>query len=309
MKGLDLARAYYDAHGATMIADGFGAYAGRIAVGLAGDGSECMGYDDEISQDHDFGAGFCMWLTDGDYAAIGCDLNAAFEKLPSPFLGYERRRMESGGVQRVGALRMSDFFAMRIGSPCLPKSNGQWLGLSETALASATNGEVFRDDLGEFSSIRNSLLAFFPEDVRLKKLAARIGRMAQAGQYNYARCLRRNERVAALSALTEFAGAAMSATYLLNRRYMPFYKWAHRGLAELPKAACMHGLLSRLEAVHARDSAAAGDLIEEISAVVVSEMKAQGLTESRSDFLLDHCAHVMARIEDPALRGMDVFAG
>lgn len=70
--------------------------------------------------------------------------------------------------------------------------------------------------------------AFYPEDVRLKKLAARLAVMAQAGQYNYPRCLRRGELVAAQLALAAFMDAAMSAVYLLNRRYAPFYKWRHR---------------------------------------------------------------------------------
>ncbi|MBQ7696819.1 MAG: DUF4037 domain-containing protein, partial [Lentisphaeria bacterium] len=35
------------------------------------------------------------------------------------------------------------------------------------AFAEATNGEVFRDDLGVFTGIRNTILHDIPEDVRL----------------------------------------------------------------------------------------------------------------------------------------------
>ena len=61
MKGLELAKAYYEEYGRPMIREKFPDYEGRIAVGLAGEGSECFGYDDEISRDHDFEAGMNTW--------------------------------------------------------------------------------------------------------------------------------------------------------------------------------------------------------------------------------------------------------
>ena len=82
MKGLELAKAYYEEYGRPMIREKFPDYEGRIAVGLAGEGSECFGYDDEISRDHDFEAGFCLWITEQDGEAIGFPLFRAYGKLP-----------------------------------------------------------------------------------------------------------------------------------------------------------------------------------------------------------------------------------
>ena len=55
MKGLELCELYYKEVGAPMIAGKFPGYEEKIAVGLVGDGSECFGYDDELSRDHDWG--------------------------------------------------------------------------------------------------------------------------------------------------------------------------------------------------------------------------------------------------------------
>ena len=50
-------RRFYEKYVADLIHTKFGAYEDRIAVGIAGEGSDCFGYDDEISRDHDFGTG------------------------------------------------------------------------------------------------------------------------------------------------------------------------------------------------------------------------------------------------------------
>ena len=46
VKGLELARAYYETYGKPMIEEKFPEYRDRIAAGLVGEGSECLGYDD-----------------------------------------------------------------------------------------------------------------------------------------------------------------------------------------------------------------------------------------------------------------------
>ena len=71
MKGLELSQKYYMEYGIPMIKNIFLNYENRIAVGLVGPGSECYGFDDSLSTDHDFGPSFCMWLTNVDYENIG----------------------------------------------------------------------------------------------------------------------------------------------------------------------------------------------------------------------------------------------
>jgi len=111
-----------------------------------------------------------------------------------------------------------------------PETSLQWLAVSDQALSVCTNGRVFLDGPGEFTGIRERLLAYYPEDVRRKRLAAQA---AQAGQYNHLRCRRRRDEVAALRALGEFIDHAQAVVFLLNRQYQLYYKWAHRALLDL----------------------------------------------------------------------------
>lgn len=57
MKGLELSRAYWEKCALPLFRRELPAFLERAAVGLVGEGSECFGFDDEISQDHDWGAG------------------------------------------------------------------------------------------------------------------------------------------------------------------------------------------------------------------------------------------------------------
>lgn len=90
MKGLELARTYYMECGRAMIQEQFESYASHMTVGLCGEGSECFGFDDEISKDHDFGPAFCIWLDREVMEQIGEDLMAAYEALPACFGGRGR---------------------------------------------------------------------------------------------------------------------------------------------------------------------------------------------------------------------------
>ena len=171
MKGIELSRAFYLEFGKPMIESEFAEYADRIAIGLVGHGSECFGFDDEISRDHDFEPSFCIWLTDEDEREFGFKLFRAYQKLPKSFCGYELRESSLGGDGK-GIMTISDFYRRYTGRSGAPESELDWLYTPSHYLAEATNGEIFCDPLGEFTKIRNEIKNGMPEDVRRKKIAS-----------------------------------------------------------------------------------------------------------------------------------------
>jgi hypothetical protein len=300
MKGLELAREYYEKVGAPMLQQRFGELANRIAVGLAGPGSECFGYDDEISRDHDWGPAFCMWLTLEDYHKHAGDLQKAYEELPRVFNGFGPRRASPGEEFRVGPCSTAAFYSIFTGLARPPATLKEWLAIPEVSLATCTNGQVFSDPLGEFSRWRDCLLAYYPEDVWLKKIASRCFTTAQSGQYNFARSMNRGETFAAFWSLTEFCIDLMALVFLLNKRYAPFEKWMHRAVKDLPLLGeWTHSVVSKLISPLEVDKQL---LAEEACSAIIRELRSQALSDSASDFLLDHAHSVHSRIADPGLR-------
>lgn len=295
MKGLELSRLCYEQSGRPALEAQFPELFPRMAAGLAGEGSECFGFDDAFSRDHDWGPGFCLWLNRPDYLAFGPQVQELYDALSSE---WETRRETPEGRGRVGVLCIQDWYARCTGRPEGPRTLDDWRRVPEAFLAVAVNGAVFSDPLGCFTAIRRHLMEDFPDDLRLKRLANRAAVMAQAGQYNYPRCVRRGESVAAGLALAEFARAAMSMGYLLNRRYAPFYKWMHRGLLDLPK---LPRLYEQMKALY-QTGKPAEEVIEGVCLNAAAELRRQGLSDSRDSFLLAHSKELLARIQDPELR-------
>jgi hypothetical protein len=301
MKGIELSEKYYNAHGLPMIETKFGSYAHRIAVGFAGPGSECFGFDDDISRDHDWGPGFCIWLTGEDYKDIGPNLQEAYENLPKIFQGFGPRAVSPGEEARTGVSEINTFYRTYLGLDHLPKTLMEWLSIQEQALATCTNGKIFSDPLGEFSRWRKELLGFYPEDVRLKKMASRCITAAQAGQYNFGRSLKRNDLFAARHSEMTFCADVISLVFLLNKRYAPFYKWMHHALKGLPVLGkTVYNMIADLLAEHDHQKKSA--IIERICSKIIEELRLEGLSDSSSDFLLDHASNIHSRIADPVLR-------
>lgn len=86
----------------------------NMASGLVGDGSDCFGYDDEISMDHDWGPGFCIWLTSTDHVKWGKEAKALYDTLPHIFDGYGPRQVSAGNENRIGVRTIDDFYAKEL---------------------------------------------------------------------------------------------------------------------------------------------------------------------------------------------------
>ena len=324
--GIDLCRRYYEEYGRPMIAGKFQAYESRIAVGLVGKGSDCFGFDDVLSQDHDFGPRFVMWVTKKVYDEIGEELQEAYDKLPSQFLGIDRIETFHG-KDRSGVMIIEEFYKSLLGfdlAGMLAHNNEDtasgkedldtikcWLSVQEYALAAAVNGEVFRDDEGIFTQYRNLLSAYYPKAVWYRKAAQTCALFSQSGQYNLPRMRRRGQLVSAELAKAECAKQAMKLYYLLNRKYAPHDKWLYRGMpenaqmtlgeegmenADVPKLV---EKLSLLPADKAHE-AALTTAVESLAVIFANELEKLNMV-GKCDLYLDVCTKELMTKSDALL--------
>ena len=310
MKGIELARAYWETFGIPMIREQFPEYGEIIAAALTGSGSECYGFDDEVSLDHDFEPGFCLFIPGEEIVdrRTAFQLERAYAKLPAEFEGFRRQKMNPVGGQRHGVFRIDEYFTEKIGCPAEELTAERWLRLPDYALAEAVNGEVFRDDAGLLTDCRR-ILREMPEDVRRKRLAGHLLLMAQSGQYNYRRCLSHGETGAAQLAAGEFVRNALSTIFLLNRTYMPYYKWSFRALKALPGGEELGRSLEWLLTTENSGTLAEEKYfcMEGIASDMIDLLQEQGLTEAVCGDLEKHAYSVNDGIKDSNIRNLNIL--
>lgn len=308
MKALELTRSYWEQTAAPALQHSFPTLYPRVAAGLVGNGSECFGFDDEQSMDHDWGVDFFLWVTEADRDALP-DLirwkQSLFAQQPPP---AARDRTAYGGT--VSCMTVGEFYESLTGFPGAPEDVLDWRLAPEENFALAVNGAVFYDGAGAFSAVRRSLLDYYPEDLRRKKIAARCAAIAQTGQYNFARMVRREDWVTVHTVLERFSQEVMGLVFHLNRVYRPYYKWVWRRLGELPVLGVeTASLLLELTLIEGRDESAQQTrqaLIDRICALLTSELRRQGLSHEQDDFLLTHAEAVQRTIRNEALRLLPV---
>lgn len=310
MRGLELCEAFYREYGEPLFEKEFKEQLPHLAFGLVGSGSECYGYDDEISKDHDFEAGFCVFLPDEDVIdrRAAFLLERAYSRLPREYRGIKRSLLSPVGGNRHGVLRLSDFLTEKLGACDGELNTEAWLSIPEHYLCEVTNGKLFRDDSRVFTALR-ARLSEMPIDVRYKRLAGHLLLADQAGPYNYTRCLSHGEEGAAQLALFHFVQHMTASVFLLNGRYMPYYKWQLRALRSLPKLSSLADVFDFLLSTpnDKKTAAEKAGIVRDSVLMLINELRDAGISEEESAELSAHAYAVNAKIQDPSVRNRHIL--
>ena len=192
----------------------------------------------------------------------------------------------------------------------------QWFTISEDKLACAINGEVFRDDAGLFSRVREELELYYPDRIWRMRLVNALHDFSQYGQANYGRCMARGDAAAAELCRARGIEAAMTLAFLIRRTYAPYYKWTWRALTELPGCMPLAQSLKRLSLLpsqqpvwemyeysplHPNPDDRIEQAFEEAARILADMLYAAGLTEDKTSFLEYHCAYLSAHLNEPVV--------
>ena len=206
------------------------------SAALLGRGSEVLGFDDEMSTDHDWKPRVLLFLTEEDEPRHGPKVREVLRRdLPPTFAGHPI----DYGVHTVrGYLQQQ--LELDIHRDLEPRD---WLTLPEHGLRMVTAGVVFHDEVG--LQVARDRLAYYPHDVWLYLLITGwwrvhpemnlVGRAGAAG----------DELGSALIG-SRLVGDLMRLAFLMEGQYAPYSKWFGTAFSRL---ACGPELTPVLESV------------------------------------------------------------
>lgn len=233
-KGIAIAEAFFTEFGLPAIHQHFPELVDRISAGLLGEGSEMLGADDELSCDHDWGPKFILFLEERDHRELGPAVATKLNALrPAIFQGINLAKAKT---KAITVQTIDDFYRELTRLAWPPNTVQEWEAVRENDLCYAQAGKVFYDPTGNLTRRHHAFQkTYYPHDVWLGWVAAQLFWIWHYGEYNIcARMVKRDERVGALIGMGRVVQAAMRLTFLLNRRFAPYWKWLHWAFVQLP---------------------------------------------------------------------------
>ena len=142
MKGLELSRAFWETAVRPAVEETCPVLLPRLAAGLCGGGSDCLGYDDELSHDHGYAAGCMLFLAPEDAETHGFLLSTLYDRLPREFLGVKTEHRSRQGDGRYGVKTTEQLLLEQTGLFHTPETWREWMAIPSYALAAACAGAL-----------------------------------------------------------------------------------------------------------------------------------------------------------------------
>jgi Domain of unknown function (DUF4037) len=265
VQGLELSRRFYFEAVRPILERSFPEL--EHAASLIGHGSEILGFDDERSRDHQWGARVQLFVRDsGRVDEIG---RTMADELPYDIAGFPTHfgpteekgtvvlaQQDAGPINHgVETLVLTEFLRGEIGvNPLEGFTVIDWLTTPSQRLLECTAGEVFVDGIGDLTRVRE-LLAWYPHDVWLFVMAGHWRRVAQLEHF-LGRTGSVGDELGSRVIAAWLVRDLMRLALLQEQRYPPYWKWLGTAYAKLrrPESAALARALAA-DDWHAREEA------------------------------------------------------
>jgi len=228
-----------------------------------GKGSDVLGYDTEMSTDHDWGIRMQLFLSVEKYGkwetAVAKTLR---HNLPQTFLDHSVHfssaskdgtrlmiHQKEGLVDhRIEITTIPQFFHNHMRLDLTKEITVlDWLTTPQQLLLGVTKGRVFVDGLQELKPIRQKL-AYFPHDVWLYLMAMQWVRIGQEEHF-VGRTGFVGDEIGSQLLAGRLVHDVMLLCFLMEKRYAPYPKWFGTGFGELECAAILAPILEAILSV------------------------------------------------------------
>lgn len=257
----------------------------QMTFGVFGLGSEALRLDDEYSRDHHWGLRIDALMPEDVFTnKREAMLETLSANIPTTFQGHE---LGEGLVAGAGIAPdiLPGFLARTIGINHPPESYQEWLSIPEEDIIHVVNGEVWHDPLEQFTAIRQKLQGYYPEPVRLRRMAHWCRYFSGMGTYALKRAILRNNEVFAATAFGKSIRWGIQLAFMLDKQYYPYDKWLYDLFKRLPR---MYDRLGPIvdEAVSLSASWERKlELLDQMSDVLDTAMVEDGIIEPHPKFV------------------------
>ncbi len=281
---IDISRSFFNEVVYPILDTHFPEETAATAFGVFGYGSEALRLDDQYSRDHHWGLRIDALMPEAVYRDKRQVISETLSlHLPADYQGHSLREAHLSGAG-LAPDSLKSFLIRTIGLSHAPQTYEEWLSIPEEDIIHVINGEVWSDPSGEFTAVRQALLGYYPEPVRLRRLAHWCRYFSGMGTYALKRAILRDNDFYATTRFSNAIRLGIQMAFLLDRQYFPYDKWLMAYFERLPRLA--DPLLPLvIEAVSLTSSWERKlELLHQISDVLDETMVADGIIKPHPKF-------------------------
>jgi hypothetical protein len=227
----------------------------RYSAARLGGGSDVLGFDDHRSPDHDWGPQVDLFLSPGEFEAMGDDIYKVLsKKLPFTFKGFSTHFVDDylmGNintypiVHRARTHSVESYFRHYTGfNPADEVSEIDWLRTPEQKFRTIRSGEIFHDGLSALQEVKNKL-KWYPDDIWYYILACQWARIDQEEAF-VARCGDVGDELGSRVVASRQVKEIMHLCFYMEKEFAPYSKWLGTAFSRLRCAQKLQPLLKKI---------------------------------------------------------------